>query len=342
MELLNIGEELKTARELQEISLEKVHEDTRIGIDFLESLEKGKIDRMPHPVYARGFVRIYANYLGLDGEQIVENFSKLYHEEDQFGKISPDELPLSLINAGQRSFLPGLLKALACILILALILAAGWYIYFSHESEVSEEEQSSVISRPASDPAEQGRETTSDDMYSEQSITPEIQQSGEPVPESTDSQISNQESASEPSPGSDTGELIVEDFLEGETPGNQEDPVIFDSEEQDQAESGILVEAESQTRLEAENDAQVGVGRSTLVIRSREDCWLLAGVDDSRREVYLRPGESITLEFENSARIILGNAGGVDVYLNGEPYPFEASSGEVKTLEFSSSNPQSP
>ncbi|MFO7729017.1 MAG: DUF4115 domain-containing protein [Desulfonatronovibrio sp.] len=335
MELLNIGEELKTARELQEISLEKVHEDTRIGIDFLESLEQGKAERMPHPVYARGFVRLYANYLGLDGDKFVEDFSNIYREEDQFGKINPDELPLSLRHTGQRSCMSVLLKALAFILILALVLSAGWYLYLSYNSEVPEEQQSPVISQPDSDTAEQesepplpeteGPETTPDDMYPEQGVSPELQQETGPAPERTEDQAQDPESVSELPASSKTDELIVEDFLEREAQINQEEPALSESEEQNQA----------------ENDDRTGIENSILVIRAREDCWLVAGVDDSRREVYLRSGENITLEFENSARIILGNAGGVDVYLNGEPYLFEASSGEVKTLEFSSSNPQS-
>ncbi|MFP4083627.1 MAG: helix-turn-helix domain-containing protein [Desulfonatronovibrio sp.] len=350
MELLNIGEELKAARELQEISLEKVHEDTRIGIEFLKSLEQGQTERMPHPVYARGFVRIYANYLGLDGEQIVENFSRLYHEEDHFGKINPDELPLSLKNTGQRSCLPVLLKTLAFILILALALSAGWYLYLSYNSEISEKQQSSETFQPGSDLAEQEndplfsddqpQDIPSDDIYLEQSIAPEIQQENESAPGTADNEIINKESASEESSPRDTDEPVVEDFLERATQSGQEGPVISDSEEQNQAESEALAESESQRMLEAENDVPAGIGKSNLVIRSREDCWLQADLDDDGREVYLRSGESIALEFENSARITLGNAGGVDVYLNGESYPFEASSGEVKTLEFSASDLQ--
>lgn len=335
MELLNIGEELRTARKLQEISLEKVHEDTRIGIDFLESLEQGKTERMPHPVYARGFVRIYANYLGLDGEKIVEDFSNLYHEEDQFGKITSEELPLSLKNTGQRSSLSGLFKALVFILILALILSAGWFLYVSYDSEVSEKQSSPETSRTetyldeqeseSSLPEKEDQEITPDDMYSEQNIPANLQEESVPVSGVTDNQPQNQESESEASSSSNSDQLIVGDFLEREAQNHQEEPVFSEPEEQNQAENDVRAEVES----------------SILVIRSREDCWIMAGVDDSRREVYLRSGESITLEFENSARITLGNAGGVDVFLNGEPYPFEASSGEVKTLEFSASNPQS-
>jgi hypothetical protein len=44
---------------------------TRIHKDFLERLESDDHSAMPEPIYVRGFVKAYANYLGLDGDRFA-------------------------------------------------------------------------------------------------------------------------------------------------------------------------------------------------------------------------------------------------------------------------------
>lgn len=67
-----IGQRLKKAREYRNLTLEKVEEATHIRLQFLKALEADDFSSMPSPVQARGFLRNYAQYLGLDLDQIVE------------------------------------------------------------------------------------------------------------------------------------------------------------------------------------------------------------------------------------------------------------------------------
>lgn len=64
----DLGSQLRTAREAKGLSLEQVFKATRIKLSYLEALESNRNDALPGLVQARGFVRTYANYLGLDGE----------------------------------------------------------------------------------------------------------------------------------------------------------------------------------------------------------------------------------------------------------------------------------
>src|SRR5512135_3836586 len=69
--MTDIGSQLRAAREAQSLTLEQVFRATRIKQSFLEAIEANQFQALPGPVQARGFVRSYANFLGLDGEQLA-------------------------------------------------------------------------------------------------------------------------------------------------------------------------------------------------------------------------------------------------------------------------------
>jgi hypothetical protein len=69
--MTDIGSQLRAAREAQGLTLEQVFKATRIKQSFLEAIEANQFQALPGPVQARGFVRSYANFLGLDGEHMA-------------------------------------------------------------------------------------------------------------------------------------------------------------------------------------------------------------------------------------------------------------------------------
>jgi hypothetical protein len=69
--MTDIGSQLRAAREAQDLTLEQVFKATRIKTSFLEAIEANQFRALPGPVQARGFVRSYANFLGLDGEHLA-------------------------------------------------------------------------------------------------------------------------------------------------------------------------------------------------------------------------------------------------------------------------------
>jgi len=66
-----IGARLEEARDAKRLSLEEAERDTRISKRYLAALERGDYEILPAPVYARGFMRSYADYLGLDPAEAV-------------------------------------------------------------------------------------------------------------------------------------------------------------------------------------------------------------------------------------------------------------------------------
>lgn len=74
----NIGDQFKEKRKELNLSLKEVESATSIRINHLQAIEEGKMDKLISPVYAQGFLKQYANFLGLDGEKIVQNHRELF------------------------------------------------------------------------------------------------------------------------------------------------------------------------------------------------------------------------------------------------------------------------
>jgi len=73
--VFEIGESLcRAARVRQGLELGDVERATRIGTRFLAALEEERFDRLPAPAYARTFLCGYADFLGLDAKQFVDEF----------------------------------------------------------------------------------------------------------------------------------------------------------------------------------------------------------------------------------------------------------------------------
>ena len=66
-----IGQRLKAEREEQRLTIEKVFEATRIRIPYLQALEADDLSKMPSPVQARGYLRNYVEFLGLNYEKLL-------------------------------------------------------------------------------------------------------------------------------------------------------------------------------------------------------------------------------------------------------------------------------
>jgi cytoskeleton protein RodZ len=67
-----IGEALRSTRERKGLSIDQVAQETRISPRFLEALEAEQFNELPAPVYVRGFLRSYANFLQLEPQPLLD------------------------------------------------------------------------------------------------------------------------------------------------------------------------------------------------------------------------------------------------------------------------------
>ncbi|HET9912675.1 MAG TPA: helix-turn-helix domain-containing protein, partial [Anaerolineales bacterium] len=84
-----IGQRLKAEREAQRLTLEKVFEATRIRVQYLQALEADDISVMPSPVQARGYLRNYAEFLGLDVDRILDELREVSAQQTSGEVIGP-------------------------------------------------------------------------------------------------------------------------------------------------------------------------------------------------------------------------------------------------------------
>ena len=71
-----IGEKLKEARESIGVSIEEVAEDLKLRPSQIENIESGNTDAFKDVFYLKYFIRDYAKYLGLDKEDLVDEFNE--------------------------------------------------------------------------------------------------------------------------------------------------------------------------------------------------------------------------------------------------------------------------
>ena len=72
----SIGETLREARHRKQVTLEDVSRITKIKVEILEQLEADEFDRLVSPTYTKGFLKLYAEHLGLDGQALVSHYVK--------------------------------------------------------------------------------------------------------------------------------------------------------------------------------------------------------------------------------------------------------------------------
>ena len=121
----NVGELLRHRRKEMNLSLKEAENATSIRIAYLQALEDGEMNKLISPIYAQGFFKQYASFLGIDGEQIVRENPQVFNrpEVQEFaygiGTLEGRGNP-----GGGVKWFPNAFWMLAFVLILIL----AWYV----------------------------------------------------------------------------------------------------------------------------------------------------------------------------------------------------------------------
>lgn len=135
----SIGENLREARHHKKVSLEDASRATRIKIDILEQLEADEFDRLAAPTYTKGFLKLYAEYLGLDAPSIVAAYLRsqgglrrqgLHVETEKAIRArKPRELELPLRSVG---------LVVLGVTVAVLVVVVGRSVYLRHASPTAQ------------------------------------------------------------------------------------------------------------------------------------------------------------------------------------------------------------
>lgn len=118
--MAKFGETLRRERELRNVSLEEISASTKISRRFLSAIESEEFDKLPGGVFNRGFVRAFAQYLGLDEEKLVAEYGLAAGEAET---PPPRTVPRATVSTSYTR------PILLTVLLLAVAAAGVYTVY---------------------------------------------------------------------------------------------------------------------------------------------------------------------------------------------------------------------
>jgi len=123
--VFEIGNSLREARTRRQIDLPQAEQATKIRVRYLRALEEERFDQLPSQTYVKGFLRTYADYLGLDGQLYVDEFnSRFATGEDPEGR--PRGSAVRPERRTRRLETSIVLIAVALVAIVTLVVTSAW------------------------------------------------------------------------------------------------------------------------------------------------------------------------------------------------------------------------
>ncbi|BAY18719.1 hypothetical protein NIES2109_53280 [Nostoc sp. HK-01] len=155
-QLQEISNTLRQVRQEKSIQLEEIALKTNIRLACLKALDAGKFDELPEPVYIQGFIRRYADVIGLDGAALSKTFST------EVNPLALDKKFSQNVEKNSKFSLPLFIPYLVLLLVAAAGLMYVLNPQFSAESLVKKfnfgtpkKQTTAALSTPASLPTEQ-------------------------------------------------------------------------------------------------------------------------------------------------------------------------------------------
>jgi cytoskeletal protein RodZ len=122
----SFGETLKRERELRQISLREIAEATKINLRYLDALERDDFRHLPGGVFNKGFVRAYAQFIGIDPEAMVTAYlEEENRQQARAARVSGGTAPGPEERVPARSLVGRLWFAALVVLLIVVVLAAG-------------------------------------------------------------------------------------------------------------------------------------------------------------------------------------------------------------------------
>lgn len=120
----SFGERMRREREMRGITLEAISEKTKITTRTLKALEKDEFDKLPGGIFNKGFVRSYAQFLGMNEEKVLKEFVAAAGDPDQ-PLPDPPVKRQEVIQLRERRSWTGVVLA---VVATAIVIGAGWKV----------------------------------------------------------------------------------------------------------------------------------------------------------------------------------------------------------------------
>ncbi|HLR61876.1 MAG TPA: helix-turn-helix domain-containing protein [Lentibacillus sp.] len=235
---MEIGERLKEAREEQNLSLESLQETTKIQKRYLEAIEQGNFKILPGTFYARAFIKEYAAAVGLDPNELLEEYKEEIPQAEEESTVQYSHIHRSRKNNNAQkntnifSFIP-------TVIVVLLVIGIFFVVWLFYQETASEE-----ITEP--EQPQDDQEVTYDDDGDNQ----ENKGSGDESDAASDSESENSgDKSTEGESEKSKPEFVVEEKGTGSPP---ESTVTLENASD---EITATIEASGDSWLDVQNDA---------------------------------------------------------------------------------------
>ena len=293
------GEILRTAREERKLSQQEIAQSLRLGIDVIKALDQDDFDKLSAPIFVRGYIRSYSALVGVSADDVVG----VYNEQVRVLVPSDSEEPqMNVPMREKKSFrFPWLMVLLAIIAVISVLL----WIYNTDRPSPSQEQEAPVAETGGTDagpalslPMERQSDAQDTQVVPQETPAPD-------VPVMDENNKTSAESATESNPASGSGEVT--------------------EQAQSAADTTQAMSPPAPATAPATEPAPVA-NIDTLDIHFPDKSWVQIVDANGTRLVYrmINKGENIKVSGKSPFRILLGNATGVRLEFNGQPYDFSA------------------
>ncbi len=324
-----LGNHLREARENRGLTLEQVEDATRIRRAFLEALEAEQFDKLPPDVCARGFLRNYARFLGLDPDPLL----KAYRSPQSRTTLRlPAVLDEPLRNSAVRNIWTALFWGLVVVVILGLGL---WYGY--------NEFYLGTAWGPRPTPSVIPVETLPLETATVAVVAAENQPTATSMPVAT---VDSSQATATTQPSATGSPMASQTSTRGGTATATRSAGLSSSPTRTPTASTPAARTPTVTAGIAATPSS-GPTRATppledgipVVLHVSDKTYVNVLVDGTKvMEAILEQGDDQAWAFKRTFSIRVGNAGGAQITLNGVDLPPLGKAGQVITVEYSADN----
>jgi hypothetical protein len=124
--VFEIGNSLREARLRQQLDFPELEQQTKIRAKYLKALEAEDFDVLPAPTYVKGFLRNYADALGLEGQLYVDEYNSRFVTGEEDVPLRPRDYQRRPQPLGPRFEARAVLLAVGAIAVIAALVIGGW------------------------------------------------------------------------------------------------------------------------------------------------------------------------------------------------------------------------
>ncbi len=296
MDMAGLGVLFKEERERQGLGREKISEVTRLRLFIIKALENEEWERLPQPVFVRGFIKTYAQALSLDEKEALE-----LYEGSGGAKMAEPKIPLESLKSGTWRL----------VLVVFLLVLAGLAIFL-------------YLTKPSlifmTDPSKEGRPSTE-----------QIDQPVPPEKTAEKAQVKDVEAVPDAG-GPDVVQTSGDSKPEPEALPFEDQPAVTANEVVGMEKISMVPEGAEPTESTAE---PIPASNKEHVLQAviTERTWVRVYVDnEDPQEFIFQPGSNPQWTAREGFNLIVGNAAGITLDFNGNRVENLGNIGQVIRL----------